>query len=369
MMRILFVEDYPPLARYGAGLPRARAVLEALLANGHIVSLYPVFGLRGLSRGQTKEALPPGVDLLEPQGPQGLLQHLASQAASYDLLWICRKHHMASAVALRDQGRVLPPIVYDTEALEFQRDLRARHLRGEVIPPDLVAQFTQFESRLAGYARAVVTVCTEEQRFYAAHCDVPALSVATAIQLGEAVPGPGGREGVLFIGAMNADSEPNVDALRYFLTEVWPRLRRLRPISLTIAGYGTERSPTLRSLTGPGIQVLGPVADLAPLYARARLFIAPTRFAAGIPLKVIEAAAHGLPSVVTPLLASQLAWAPESEVLVGSNPASFAEACDCLADDDALWTRLSEAARARVARQFSRAGLQQAVQEVLAAVS
>ncbi|CAG1010976.1 hypothetical protein BURK2_04153 [Burkholderiales bacterium] len=366
-MRILFVEDYPPVARYGAGLPRARAVLEALLAQGHTVSLYPVFGLRGMSRGQATEALPAGVHLLEPAEPPGLLQHLAQEAANYDLLWICRKHHMAPAVALRDRGLDLPPIVYDTEALEFHRDLRARRLRGEVVTPEIVAQLSAFETRLAGYARAVVTVSVEERRFYAENCQTPAFVISATAALRDGIAGPGERAGLLFVGALNADSEPNADALAYFFGEVWPRLRRLRPMTATIAGWGTDRSPLVQSLAGPEVKVLGPVADLDPLYARARLFIAPTRFAAGIPLKVIEAAAHGLPAVVSPLLAAQLGWTPEVELLAGSNPASFAENCDYLAGDDALWTRLAEAARARVASQFSREALGRAVCEVLAA--
>lgn len=367
VMRILFVEDFPPIARYGAGLPRARAVLEALLGEGHAVSLYAVFGLRGQSRAQAEQALPTGTVLLEPAGPQGLLQHLASQAATYDLLWICRKSHMGAAAVLSDQGVTLPPIVYDTEAIAFHRELRGRNLRGEAVAPETVEQLAHGEARLASMARVVVAVSPEEQRFYASHCAAPVVVVSATAEVGENTPGPREREGLLFVGAFNHDSEPNADALRYFFGEIWPRLRRLRTISATIAGWGTERSPLVRSFAAQGVQVLGPVPDLAPLYAKARLFIAPTRFAAGIPLKVIEAGAQGLPAVVTPLLAAQLGWTPEAELLVGSNAASFAESCDCLADDDALWARLSAGARARVASQFNTGTLRQAVRETLAA--
>ena len=62
-------------------------------------------------------------------------------------------------------------------------------------------------------------------------------------------------------------------------------------------------------------------------YDACRIFIAPTRFAAGIPYKVHEAAANGLPSVVTPLLAGQLTWSHDSELLVAESAEQFAEQC------------------------------------------
>jgi glycosyltransferase involved in cell wall biosynthesis len=83
------------------------------------------------------------------------------------------------------------------------------------------------------------------------------------------------------------------------------------------------------------------------------VFIAPTRFAAGIPLKVLEAAANGVPAVVTPLLATQLAWTPGQELLTADDPQAFAEACARLFEDEALWTRIRRGALARVERDYA----------------
>jgi glycosyltransferase involved in cell wall biosynthesis len=103
---------------------------------------------------------------------------------------------------------------------------------------------------------------------------------------------------------------------------------------------------------GAHLTSLGAVPDLSQVYSQARVFVAPTRFAAGIPLKVIEAAARGLPSVVTPLLAEQLGWRHEGEVLVAATPEAFADQCMRLHEDEALWERLREGALRRVARDF-----------------
>jgi O-antigen biosynthesis protein len=98
------------------------------------------------------------------------------------------------------------------------------------------------------------------------------------------------------------------------------------------------------------VQITGPLADLTDAYARARVFVAPTRFAAGIPFKVHEAAARGVPIVLTSLLAEQIGWTHECEVLIAETPEDFAAQCQRLHSDKMLWNRLRERALARVAQ-------------------
>jgi glycosyltransferase involved in cell wall biosynthesis len=50
-------------------------------------------------------------------------------------------------------------------------------------------------------------------------------------------------------------------------------------------------------LEAPGVQFLGPVADLGPVYDSARVFVAPIQFAAGVPIKMLEAIGAGLPTI------------------------------------------------------------------------
>ena len=76
-------------------------------------------------------------------------------------------------------------------------------------------------------------------------------------------------------------------------------------------------------LRAPACACLGPIGNLRPLYERARLVVAPTRFAAGLPLKVIEAAAHGVPVVCSTLLAGQLRWRPGGELLAAADAAEY----------------------------------------------
>jgi len=89
------------------------------------------------------------------------------------------------------------------------------------------------------------------------------------------------------------------------------------------------------------------------VYNRARLFVAPTRFSAGIPLKICEAAAHGLPTVATSLAGRQLGWEHERELLLADDPRSFANACTQLYTDPSLWNQLRANVLKRVGADFS----------------
>jgi glycosyltransferase involved in cell wall biosynthesis len=114
---------------------------------------------------------------------------------------------------------------------------------------------------------------------------------------------------------------------------------------------GRNGAARVRALAGSRVQFLGRVEDIGDLYALSRVFIAPTRYAAGIPMKVHEAAARGLPSAVTSLLARQLGWKDGQAVTVGDTPEAFARACQRLYEDAATWEAVRAGALAQVASE------------------
>src|SRR5262249_9093878 len=145
---------------------------------------------------------------------------------------------------------------------------------------------------------------------------------------------------------------PNGDSIIWFLEEIFPKIQeKLGPVHLTIAGV--NKSERVRGLAGRSVCIAGQVKDLTELYDSARIFIAPTRFSAGIPQKIRDARGRGLPIVATPLLAKQLGWADGSSLLVGGNAESFAAKCVQLYEDEGLWNRLREAGIERVERECS----------------
>src|SRR5437763_14014694 len=115
----------------------------------------------------------------------------------------------------------------------------------------------------------------------------------------------------------------------WVVSQVLPRLRAelCACVGLTIAGARRSRALAALADRAAAVELLGRVDDLTPLYEQARLFVAPTRFPAGLPYKVHHAAAHGLPVVCTTLLAEQLGWRSGDELLAADDAAGFAAAC------------------------------------------
>ncbi len=143
----------------------------------------------------------------------------------------------------------------------------------------------------------------------------------------------------LFVGAVNP---PNVDALGWLISDIWPRVRALHPAArLRVAGRVAESRP------GPwpeGAEAVGFVPDLAPEYAGAAVVLAPVRFGSGVKIKLVEGLAHGLPGVATPEGAEGLGPLPAPVLQVAADAEGFAAAVvRALADPDAAATR----ARAR----------------------
>ena len=173
------------------------------------------------------------------------------------------------------------------------------------------------------------------------------------------------RHGILFVGRLVEAWNPNVDGLRWYLEEIHPEVsRRLgEEARMTVVG-----EPGEVELPRPeGVRFLGRVDDLRPLYERHRLFVAPARFAAGIPKKVTSAAAHGLPVVATSLLVRQLGWNDGVEIVDGgdNDPQRFAARTIELYRRPDLWREVRESAIERVRREHGGEALERSLVRAL----
>lgn len=107
------------------------------------------------------------------------------------------------------------------------------------------------------------------------------------------------RSGYCFLG--NYLHAPNVDAVRWLESELWPALRKQLP-EAQLHLYGAYPSQAISQLHGKnGIHSHGFVEDHRQAIARHLVMLAPLRFGAGIKGKILEAWATGTPVIGTPL--------------------------------------------------------------------
>ncbi len=130
------------------------------------------------------------------------------------------------------------------------------------------------------------------------------------------------RSGLLFVGAIHEYDSPNYDSICWFIDLVLPFIEAELgyETSLTIVGYTADGITFERFSDHPRVSFRGQVIDTEPYYHAHRVFVAPTRFAAGAPFKLYEAASFGLPIVSTELLRGQMGWTNERDILWPTSP-------------------------------------------------
>jgi glycosyltransferase involved in cell wall biosynthesis len=129
---------------------------------------------------------------------------------------------------------------------------------------------------------------------------------------------------LVFIGKM--DYRPNVDAVLWFVDEVWPMIVAQRPsTSFAIVGQKPHvRLERLRDVSG--VTLTGWVDSVTPYLLGASVFIMPFRIGSGTRLKLIEAMAMGKAIVSTPIGAEGFAVQGGEQLLLAETAAEMGTA-------------------------------------------
>jgi glycosyltransferase involved in cell wall biosynthesis len=111
---------------------------------------------------------------------------------------------------------------------------------------------------------------------------------------------------VAFVG--NMGYPPNEEGARWFLGEVWPKVRNEMPGAVFAAAGGNPRASLRRLDNGKDVRVTGYLPSIEPYVVHATMTVAPLRVSAGMQNKVALSMALGVPVVATP---GAVSWLPE----------------------------------------------------------
>lgn len=153
-----------------------------------------------------------------------------------------------------------------------------------------------------------------------------------------------GRDQVVVLTG-NLGYRPTVRGAMWFAREVWPRVRSVVPAAKWILSGARPAADIRRLERQPGVEVHADVPDLARFLACARLAIAPMSSGSGVPMKVLEAMAAGVPAVLHPWAADGLVAEGRNAVVVGRDADEWVDAVTRLLTDDDAAQRLAERGR------------------------
>lgn len=362
---VLVIDDRVPHPSLGAGYPRCSNFLNELSKLDFNLSFYPLLYPEE-SWDQTYTTLSRTIEVILNSGQEGLQSFLAQRSGFYQFIVVSRVHNMEffnNVLNLHPNLTGDARIIYDAEAVSSPRDILQREIRGDVISPDIQRELIEKELNQARRATKIVAVSASEAKIFQDHGYSNTLVLGHSI---ESSPGPKSyrqRTGILFVGALRDEGSPNVDSLLWFLINVLPLIEDAIP-DIALHVVGDNSAPSLTAIEKDNVVFTGRLDSIDEMYNSCRLFIAPTRFAAGIPHKVHEAAAMGLPSVTTSLLARQLSWKDGEELLVADDAKEFADQCIKLYQDGDLWQRLRDTGLEAVIRDCSQDAFRSALSKI-----
>jgi GT2 family glycosyltransferase len=388
--RILFIEDMVPLRIIGSGFVRSNDLIGVMAEMGFHVTIFPVLP-HGFDLAAVYADIPDTVEVMHDRTLADLPAFLASRPGYYDVVWIARTHNLDRTRAVLETLDPPPRIVLDTEAIAALRTATQIELpsqggdgqggdcqggdfqggdfqRGDFDTDAAIRR----EFANAPFCERIVAVSEYE----AAKLRAVGIGDVSVIGHMRALT-PTGRSfedrlGMLFVGAIHRTDSPNYDSLCWFVDAVLPLVESALgwETRLTIAGYTGDGVALDRFRGHPRISLRGALADTTPLYDAHRIFVAPTRFAAGTPYKLYEAASYGLPIVASDLLLRQTGWEDGVDLLSApvTDPDLFAAHIVRLYRDKAEWQALREAALSRLWRENGREHYVRALRAVLGAV-
>lgn len=159
-----------------------------------------------------------------------------------------------------------------------------------------------------------------------------------------------GDRALVFTGKM--DFRPNVDAVLWFCSQVWPLVRQAEPAARFYI-VGRDPHPRLGPLGNvPGVTLTGFVDDIRPYIAAAAVYVVPLLTGGGTRLKVLEAMAMGKPLVSTRLGCEGIDAQSGRDLILADAPEDFAAQVLALLKDAPRREALGRAARAFVERCF-----------------
>jgi len=175
------------------------------------------------------------------------------------------------------------------------------------------------EAALLSLARGIAASQPDEAALIREMCPRAEICAATVPAI--PCPRPAGTERLsdrlVFVGS---DALPNLDGLRWFLSEIWPRLRTWRnTVTLDIAG---DCGAAITNFP-EGVSWLGRVKDLSALLHRASLAVAPLRVGTGLKIKLLDYARHGLLTVGTPVSLQGFAPDAQAPFIASADAVSF----------------------------------------------
>lgn len=347
--RVLVIEDLIPDPRLGSGFGRAAEVLRVFHKMGvayDVLALNPTVKVDDYEFGD--------VMLYRNWMPgESLEAVLRRSPGTYSHVWVCRSHNLSrfyeTLKTYKDQWGA--QLVCDTEAVSVQRNIELARLQGATPSEAAIIELVDAEFNAAGIVDHFLAVNARDKGFINA-IGLHNVSIVshTASGITHSSRPWKDRTRLLFVGAVHSPLAPNFDSLKWLVGASVEMLSK-HDHRLTFAGYWDEDILREFQENNPHrhVDFVGMVSEqrLSELYEEAIVALAPTRYSAGIPCKVVEAMLTGTPIVMTELLADQIGIGADvrqnlAVAKIDARAEEFCRSINRLIEDESWWNMVRQ---------------------------
>ena len=284
-----------------------------------------------------------GAEILRLPNEQAVFDFLGREGQAFELFFLSRVScggRFLEACRRSNPGAAIIFNTVDLHHVREEREAKIRQDRRALFRSGAVRERELYTARQSDLT--IVVTSLEKDILEAA---IPGAAVAVMPlfrKVSTQVEGFERRRGIGFIGGFL--HAPNVDAIRYFLDEVWPRIHELDP-ALPFEIAGPDLPDAIARSLPAGVAYKGRVADLDGWFRNVRVTVAPLRYGAGAKGKVASSIVNGVPVIGTTVAFEGMGLGPEATI-TADNAEAMARDIVRLHSDKAAWEALSRGAHA-----------------------
>jgi glycosyltransferase involved in cell wall biosynthesis len=357
-VRLLVIDDIVPKFKYGYGYPRALTLYNTFSELGYSLTLVPI-SAAGKTIVHKNDEINKAIKIVHIREKKEIFNFLAKNIRAYDGIFISRPKNLSFVIDYLLDIKDRPRIIYDVEALNSLREISRLRLEGcddkrhfeKLIREEIsLIRKADLLTCVSHYEMELLRRRIKKEFFFLSHFHNNRVTPNTFDE----------RDGILFIGGFYSVPCPNLDALNFFLNDIFPIIKNKLDVGFRIVGYNAKvLHQKLPQINGNGIKIISDVRSLYKYYNEAKLTVIPTRIGAGISYKFTETLSHGTPSVATKLIAGQVI---SGKKFYGyDDPVRFADRVIELYRSKRLWTAAREASLEIIENNYTKERLQQEI--------
>ena len=276
---------------------------------------------------------------------------LLARPGLYDAIFISRLENMQACHGIVKRMAPTAKVIFNTVDLHFLRETRRARIEDNLQLKEKARFMRELE---VGYIRdsdASIIISPAELLELDTEVDPGKLFLIPLIRDFPKARSAFDNSGDIgFIG--NFMHAPNLDAMHFFLGEVWPRIHRRLPSArfLIIGDHFPKAS--FQGLDD-SVKLVGPVADLDPIFSKLRITVAPLRYGAGLKGKVATSLGYGVPCVLSSVALEGTGLLPGRDVLLADTPTEWVDGVLGLFNDQQAWEKLALNGAEAVRREYS----------------